>query len=245
LLRLGRYVYAKGTPGVPGGGYTAKLSLALTPRLFRIERDYGEFGITLFGVRIHHLKSYGGWMAAIAVAAMLCFAGTASAQGRNVCGLRGHVQAVAVQHHAQAVVAKVVDYDHHAQALAVVNHAYPYYYQVGQGLRDEALTEKAADRVWAKIEERLAKIEAAGTSAPPASPDSPLGALQTLFDRSCVSCHDGSDEDRIDLTDATALSDGQLVGVYRQVYSGKMPKNAEPLKDEDVAVIAHALGSSP
>jgi hypothetical protein len=39
------------------------LSLALTPRLFRIERDYGEFGLTLFGVRIHHIKSHGGWMA--------------------------------------------------------------------------------------------------------------------------------------------------------------------------------------
>lgn len=163
---------------------------------------------------------------------------------RNVCGHRQAVVVAPVQHHAQAVVQQVVAVDHHAQALAVVNHAYPYYYQVGQGLRDEALTEKAADRVWAKIEERFAKLQAAGT-APPASPDSPLGALQTLFDRSCVSCHDGSDEDRIDLRDATALSDGQLVGVYRQVYSGKMPKNAEPLKDEDVAVIAHALGSSP
>lgn len=188
----------------------------------------------------------------IAAGACLACVSVASAQhcrSNAVCAQRvvvAPVKAVAVQHHAQAVVAQVVDYGHHAQALAVVNHAYPYYYQVGQGLRDEALTEKAADRVWAKIEAKLAEREAAQASgAPPASPDSPLGGLQALFNRSCINCHDGGDPDRIDLTDATALSDGQLVGVYRQVYSGKMPKNAAPLSDEEVAVIAHALGTTP
>ena len=63
LLRLGRLVYRGGEgPGTASGGYSAKLSLALRPRLlaWRFDRDDKE--VTLLGVRFHHLKSFGGWI---------------------------------------------------------------------------------------------------------------------------------------------------------------------------------------
>lgn len=61
LLRLGRIVYSRGNPGQPGGGYSAKLSLGLTPRLLRLRRGWHEWEAVLFGVRLHHKKSFGGW----------------------------------------------------------------------------------------------------------------------------------------------------------------------------------------
>lgn len=70
LLRLGRLVYHRGTPGDAAGvtygdnkpGYSAKISLALTPTLFRWRP--GDFGwvLVVCGVRIHHRKSFGGWI---------------------------------------------------------------------------------------------------------------------------------------------------------------------------------------
>lgn len=63
LLRLGRLVWAKGRPGVSGGGYTAKLSLALTPSVLRFSRGLlGEWALVVLGVRLHYQRSYGGWI---------------------------------------------------------------------------------------------------------------------------------------------------------------------------------------
>jgi hypothetical protein len=65
MLRVCRFVYRGGPrgslPGQPGGGYTAKLSLALRPSLFSFKRSRHEWEATLLGVRIHHQKSFGGW----------------------------------------------------------------------------------------------------------------------------------------------------------------------------------------
>lgn len=60
-LRLFRLMWERGTPGVPGGGYSAKLAIGLRPRLFEREREYGKaFLITILGLRIHYSRSYGG-----------------------------------------------------------------------------------------------------------------------------------------------------------------------------------------
>lgn len=61
LLRLGRIVWAKGKPG--RGGYSAKCTLALTPRAFTFCRGHGEWQVTLLGIRVHYQKAYGGWIA--------------------------------------------------------------------------------------------------------------------------------------------------------------------------------------
>lgn len=60
-LRLFRLMWERGTPGVPGGGYSAKLAIGLRPRLFEREREYGKaFLFTILGLRIHYSRSYGG-----------------------------------------------------------------------------------------------------------------------------------------------------------------------------------------
>ncbi len=60
-LRLFRLMWERGTPGIPGGGYSAKLAIGLRPRLFEREREYGKaFLFTILGLRIHYSRSYGG-----------------------------------------------------------------------------------------------------------------------------------------------------------------------------------------
>lgn len=70
LLRLGRLVYHQGIPGGAAGvtyknnrpGYSASISLALTPVLFRWRPGDFDWILIIFGVRIHHQKSFGGWI---------------------------------------------------------------------------------------------------------------------------------------------------------------------------------------
>jgi hypothetical protein len=59
LLRLCRLNRTVGRVG-DGKGYSSKTSLALTPRLFSFRRDFGEWILTVLGVRLHHVRSYGG-----------------------------------------------------------------------------------------------------------------------------------------------------------------------------------------
>lgn len=61
LLRLGRIVWHRGKVG-DGKGYSAKLSLALSPRLFKVRREYESLSVTLLGVRLHYQRSFGGYM---------------------------------------------------------------------------------------------------------------------------------------------------------------------------------------
>ncbi len=75
IFRIGRLIYQGGPrgslPGRPGGGYSAKLSLSLEPRLFGFAREHGSWAVTLFGIRVHHLKSFGGWLCSLLLLAML------------------------------------------------------------------------------------------------------------------------------------------------------------------------------
>ncbi|GMB80530.1 hypothetical protein NN6n1_13120 [Shinella zoogloeoides] len=60
-LRLFRLMWERGTPGISGGGYSAKLAIGLRPRLFEREREYGKaFLFTILGLRVHYSRSYGG-----------------------------------------------------------------------------------------------------------------------------------------------------------------------------------------
>lgn len=62
FFRLLRVMWERGTPGKPGGGYSAKFSVALSPTLFSfIERDaITDWRITVLGIRLHYCRSYGG-----------------------------------------------------------------------------------------------------------------------------------------------------------------------------------------
>lgn len=58
-LRLFRITWVRGVVG-DGNGYSAKLSLALEPRLFSYVAAESNWIVTFIGVRVHYARSYGG-----------------------------------------------------------------------------------------------------------------------------------------------------------------------------------------
>lgn len=60
-IRLFRVMWERGEPGKPGGGYSAKLSVALTPSLLHWGCDSKtDWLLTVLGLRLHYCRSYGG-----------------------------------------------------------------------------------------------------------------------------------------------------------------------------------------
>lgn len=59
MVRLFRVMWTRGIVG-DGDGYSAKLSVAVRPTLFRWRSEYSGWLLTLFGVRVHFDKSFGG-----------------------------------------------------------------------------------------------------------------------------------------------------------------------------------------
>lgn len=62
IVRLFRVTWERGNGSGTGCGYSAKFSVALDPWLFRMPHgdDTHDFRCTLFGVRLHYTRSYGG-----------------------------------------------------------------------------------------------------------------------------------------------------------------------------------------
>jgi hypothetical protein len=60
--RIARILWERGDGPGTGRGYSAKLSFALDPKLFRLpERDAStDWRFTLLGLRLHYCRSYGG-----------------------------------------------------------------------------------------------------------------------------------------------------------------------------------------
>lgn len=60
-IRLFRIVWSrKGGPG--NGGWSAKFSVNLVPRLFAWYRDRFDFYLTILGVQFHKQRHCGGWI---------------------------------------------------------------------------------------------------------------------------------------------------------------------------------------
>lgn len=59
-IRLFRLLWRRRTPGLPGGGYSAKISVSLVPQIFGWTREWSGWRFTLAGIQVHHLKSFGG-----------------------------------------------------------------------------------------------------------------------------------------------------------------------------------------
>lgn len=59
-IRMFRILWQRGVVGVNKGGYSAKLSLSLVPKLFSFYRNGFGWRITFIGIQLHHLKSWGG-----------------------------------------------------------------------------------------------------------------------------------------------------------------------------------------
>ncbi len=59
MLRIGRFLWERGSRGADGW-YSAKLSIALWPKLFRWSKDRFEWDLTVLGIRVHTKRAYGG-----------------------------------------------------------------------------------------------------------------------------------------------------------------------------------------
>jgi len=59
IFRLGRFLWTVGKVG-DGKGYSNKLSIALTPKLFRWKMERNEWFLTVLGIRFHRQRAYGG-----------------------------------------------------------------------------------------------------------------------------------------------------------------------------------------
>lgn len=62
LLRLFRIMWERGNVG-DGRGYSAKFSLACTPRIIGWHRGMFDWALTVLGLRVHYLRAYGGHIA--------------------------------------------------------------------------------------------------------------------------------------------------------------------------------------
>jgi len=58
-LRLFRFMWERGVVG-DGDGYSAKLAVALRPKLFRFEREWDGWRINLIGIEVSKRVSWGG-----------------------------------------------------------------------------------------------------------------------------------------------------------------------------------------
>lgn len=58
-LRLFRVIWDHGTVG-DGQGYSNKVAVSLVPRLFGLLRDWDGWRLTIAGLQVHRLKSWGG-----------------------------------------------------------------------------------------------------------------------------------------------------------------------------------------
>lgn len=58
-LRLARIMWDRGVVG-DGKGHSAKLALALRPKLFQFERSFDGWRVVLFGIEVHKQLSWGG-----------------------------------------------------------------------------------------------------------------------------------------------------------------------------------------
>ena len=59
LLRIARLIYERGVVG-DGKGYSAKFSVGLRPTLFMWRRESDGWLLTILGLRLHHMKAWGG-----------------------------------------------------------------------------------------------------------------------------------------------------------------------------------------
>lgn len=139
-----------------------------------------------------------------------------------------------------------------AIATAVVVDANPValspigFYRVGSDLRSEAAAQAIADRVEAILAERgiVGAAQKLGSASEVDESSSPSFAAWQISQKRCAACHDGSDEERLDLSDLDALSAEQKLLVLRNIYSGKMPKNGDRLTDDEVGVFVKWLGET-
>ena len=155
----------------------------------------------------------------------------------------------------QRVIRKFVN--HHTPVYAQQIVAYDaVYYNVGAGLREEAIAVRAAEiareegrkdgqaELLAELK-RLGYLNGGATGGPP--PDGGAAgnvdaAVQKLLVLRCATCHTGaSAKSGLDISNITTLSELQVHKIGTKVQRGSMPQNASgegvPLPDDEANFI--------
>lgn len=147
--------------------------------------------------------------------------------GHNAC-------AVQLQHHAV-----------YAQPLVALNQVYPpAYYSVGAAIQEDAI----AERVAAKVLERLAGAKMPAEPAQPGAPEPIPGEHaqlnQSAVGQSCVKCHSGEKPKAgIDLTGD--LDCETRLKAIRAVLNQSMPKGATLTPEQVGEVLSDLAGEEP
>lgn len=145
---------------------------------------------------------------------------------------------------------------HRVRKVAVVGHSYghhsvavvqaPVYYNVGQGLRDEALIAKAVELTLRRMVAEQQNTDCKTCNPSAGSPGTPNpGAVPSaqgdaraaqIFTASCVRCHNGpSGKGGVDLSDVSKLSAEVRQRSSILAYIGEMPPQGqgEPISQDD------------
>lgn len=162
-----------------------------------------------------------------AVLAALIVAGVASAQscGKASYGYAQHYVQPYVQ---QYIAAEIV----HPYAVAVAVNANQFYSvapELANARINQEIAEKAADRAVEKFFLKLQALQTgpAPAGAQPLTTNAPTSKMQTIANNKCVSCHNGPQQNGIDLRDVSLLSREQRKEVWFRV-------TADPEKDKDL-----------
>jgi cytochrome c553 len=127
----------------------------------------------------------------------------------------------------------------HQKAIAIQQYYQPYVYGVGQNYREEAVAERIARKVEAKLTKRFEQLR-----TPVEHP------AVNLLVQHCAGCHKPGtkavveDDAPVFFSDASVLkplNDAQKKKFEKSIRLGTMPKNGEPLSDADDVTIRNYL----
>ena len=162
---------------------------------------------------------------------------------------------------------KIIQFDNfnNVFAVPVTNFGLDYYYRVIIEPERQRVADRVADTVVERLLQRIRAEQAAQPApapipvpvappivrpapvVPPVEDSELLDKVFTILDTNCSTCHTEGDEKKIvifdDIGDLAQLTADQKWKIWDSVDGGGlprdkvMPKNGEPLSDEDVAIL--------
>lgn len=129
------------------------------------------------------------------------------------------------------------------------NHRMDYRYYVGQSRQNDVVAELAALKLLrTEYQIERALLRAGDTSGVLSLLQAPVqkqsesraqagdSRPQAIINRSCLKCHDGSKEGRMNLADISSLDALQGLAVYVKIHTGDMPKNHPALSNAETEI---------
>ncbi len=104
-------------------------------------------------------------------------------------------------------------------------------YQVGSGLREEAIAQRAAELALQSLVQQLQTQQGIDNANLPAAQPN---RAQAILNQNCVRCHSGANAKAgLDLANAQALTEAQKLKAAVYTYRGIMPPDGPIESDED------------